>query len=267
MPLSKLYTATSLASPELLQFPGVDLVVCTRVSPTLAHVNEDGVLVLDFAEQTLVVAVADGAGGYPDGGSASALALAALDAACHGEGELQARAAILNGFEAAHQAIKDHGAGGATTLAVIEVVADTLRTYHAGDSGILVVGQRGRVKLQSVFHSPTGYAVEAGLLDEEEALHHEHRHMVSNLLGMEPMSVAIGSPITLARRDTVVIASDGLYDNLYVPEIIEIVRKGPLLDSCWTLVDTACARMLAAAPGQPSKPDDLSVVLLRRAAD
>ena len=263
---SHLYSAISLESPESLHVPGLELAVCTRALPGDERANEDGILVLCYAGETLVVAVADGAGGYPDGGSASAIALAALETACAENAALPPRTAILNGFERAHEAIKAHGGGGATTLAVIEIAGTTLRTYHAGDSGILIAGQRGRVKLQSVVHSPTGYAVEAGLLDEEAALHHEHRHMVSNLLGMEPMSVAIGSPIELGRRDTVLIASDGLYDNLYVPEIVEIVRKGRLAQACRDLADTARERMLNAARGQPSKPDDLSVVLLRRSA-
>ena len=266
MSASHLYTATSLESPQRLRAPGMELAVCTRTAPLPEHINEDGILILDYAPDSLIVAIADGAGGYPGGGSASALALAALEHACHQDQGLAPRAAILNGFEAAHRIIKEHGGGAATTLAVVELTSGVLRTYHAGDSGILVTGQRGRIRLQSVFHSPTGYAVEAGLLDAEEALHHEHRHMVSNLLGMEPMSVEIGSPLTLAQRDTVLIASDGLYDNLYLPEIVDIVRKGPLHQACRRLADTARARMLDAGPGQPSKPDDLSVVLLRQTA-
>jgi len=265
MSASHLYTATSLESPQLLRAPGFELAAYTRTSPAPDHVNEDGILILNHASGALIVAIADGAGGYPDGGSAAALALAALERACRNDADVTPRAAILNGFEAAHRDIKAHGGGAGTTLAVVELADATLRSYHAGDSGILVTGQRGRIRLQSVFHSPTGYAVEAGLLDAEEALHHEHRHMVSNLLGMEPMSVEIGSPLALADRDTVLIASDGLYDNLYVPEIVEIVRKGPLLAACRRLAAIARERMENAVSGQPSKPDDLSVVLLRRA--
>ena len=48
------------------------------------------------------------------------------------------------------------GAGSATTLAVAEVVGQTVRTYHVGDSPIWVFGQRGRLKLQTVPHSPVG---------------------------------------------------------------------------------------------------------------
>ncbi|MCB1749175.1 MAG: protein phosphatase 2C domain-containing protein [Gammaproteobacteria bacterium] len=260
------FTGVSLDTPATIAACGFDVAMLTRACPGREQANQDGVLLLAYGDDTLIAAVADGAGGYPDGDAASGAALAALHDACLADTSLAPRAAILNGFEAAHAAIKTRGAGGATTLVAVELNGTTLRTYHAGDSGVLVVGQRGRVKLQSVFHSPTGYLVEAGLLDEAEALHHEHRHMVSNLLGMEPMSVEIGSPLELAARDTVVIASDGLYDNLYVDEIVETARKGPLGACCSALAATAARRMHGEADSDaPSKPDDLSVIVLRRA--
>ena len=40
--------------------------------------------------------------------------------------------------------------------------------------------------------------VEAGWLDEEEALHHEDRHIVSNMIGAPNMRIEIGSVVRLA---------------------------------------------------------------------
>jgi serine/threonine protein phosphatase PrpC len=262
--LPRLYSAMSTPRVEIFATPRAQVAVFTQRSPEREDDNQDAVLVLEHGVDTIIAAVADGAGGYPDGGAASALALQALACACEEGHALPARAAILNGFEAAHAAIKLAGAGAATTLAVIELSGATLRTYHAGDSGIVVCGQRGRLRLQSVSHSPTGYAIEAGLLDAAEALHHEDRHIVSNLLGLEPMSVEIGSPVTMAAFDTALIASDGLYDNLYLAEIIDVMRKGALTEACAALAARARSRMLHTRPGEPCKPDDLSVVLLRR---
>ena len=42
---------------------------------------------------------------------------------------------------------------------------------------ILTTGQRGRLRMQTVSHSPVGFAIEYGLLDESEAMHHEERHL------------------------------------------------------------------------------------------
>ena len=53
-------------------------------------------------------------------------------------------------------------------------------------------------------------------------------------------------------------------DNVHVDEIIEYVRKGPLDDAVQRVVDVAGKRMRKALAGQPSKPDDLSVILFRK---
>ena len=99
---------------------------------------------------------------------------------------------------------------GGTTLAAVEISGVSARPYHIGDSSILITGQKGKLKLNTVAHSPVGFAVEAGLLDVDEALHHAERHLVSNVLGLENMRIELGSPVDLAPRDSLVIASDGL---------------------------------------------------------
>ena len=129
---------------------------------------------------------------------------------------------------------------------------------------ILVVGARGKVKLQTVSHSPVGMAVESGWLDEVEAMHHDERHIVSNVLGSTTMRIEIGPPLMLAPRDTVLLASDGLCDNLCIREIVGLIRKGRLLASTGDLVRAAHERMIDPQPGTPHKPDDLTVITYRR---
>jgi serine/threonine protein phosphatase PrpC len=219
--------------------------------------NEDGALF----DEAGVLAVADGAGGQAAGAKASRCALERLRDSLAGAASL--RDGIMSGFEQAQEGVAALGIGAATTLAVVELSEGAVRSYHVGDSFILVVGQRGRRKLQSISHSPVGYAVEAGLLDEEEALHHDERHLVSNLLGAPGMRVEVTSPLRLAPRDTVVLASDGLTDNLHVEEVVEIVRRGPLDKAARRLAATAAQRMRTPEPEQPSKPDDLTFLLYR----
>ncbi len=141
-------------------------------------------------------------------------------------GEL--RAAILDGFDRANAAVSGLGIGAATTLVVVEIDDGHVRPYHVGDSGVMIVGQRGFVRLQTVPHSPVGYAVEAGFLEATEALHHEELHLVSNMVGSPEMRIEIGPAVPLRPLDTVLLASDGLFDNLHTFEIIELVRKGAL---------------------------------------
>ena len=103
------------------------------------------------------------------------------------------RTAILDGIEAANSAVQSLANGSATTLTVITIEGRILRSYQVGDSEAVVVGQRGVVKLQTLPHSPTGFAVEAGFLNQKDALHHEDRYLVSNFLGASDMRIDVGA--------------------------------------------------------------------------
>jgi serine/threonine protein phosphatase PrpC len=173
------------------------------------------------------------------------------------------REAILLGFDEANRAVAALGVGAATTLAVVRIEEGTVRSYHAGDSLVLVVGQRGRRKHETIAHSPVGYAVHAGVLDEVEAMHHEERHLVSNMVGLPDMRVEMSAVVPLGAHDTVLLASDGLSDNLHVDEIVELIRKGPIEEAARKLAEAGTRRMNAESGALPSKPDDLSFALFR----
>ena len=70
--------------------------------------------------------------------------------------------------------------------------------------------------------------MEAGFLDEKQALHHEDRHLVSNFLGAAAMRIDVGAELQLQAMDTIMLASDGIMDNVHLDEIIDRIRKGPL---------------------------------------
>jgi len=248
---ARLFFAQDMEAPERFEAGALEVVVFSRARNAP---NEDAAAVaFDDAERVLLV-LADGA----------RAAQAAVEAVA---GQAAAdRESVLLGFDQAQQAVTGLGVGAATTLFVMLWEAGAVRSFHAGDSAALVVGQRGKRKLSVVPHSPAGYAVEAGMLDEVEALHHEERHLVTNIIGSESMRIDMSSPCTLARRDTVLLASDGLTDNLLPDEIVEIMRKGPLEKAANSLAARARTRMDEPRGGEPSKPDDLTLVLARRRA-
>ena len=78
------------------------------------------------------------------------------------------------------------------------------------------------------------------------------------------MRVEMGPGVRLNPRDTVLLASDGLTDNVHSHEITELVRKGPLADAIRSMTGLARRRMTVETMHQPSKPDDLSVILFRK---
>jgi serine/threonine protein phosphatase PrpC len=225
--------------------------------------NEDALAVIPHGRDAAVLVVADGLGGGRAGKEASRLAVETLAQAVTEATADGLREAILNGIEASNRAILDLALGAATTLVVATIQANVMRSYHVGDSMILACGQRGRIKFQSVAHSPVGYAVEAGLIDESEAVHHEDRHLVSNVVGSSEMRIEMGPTIKLATYDTVVLASDGLADNLYMEEIVDRVRKGPLQQAADDLAADARERMLKPSGQRPHKPDDLTLIVFR----
>jgi serine/threonine protein phosphatase PrpC len=228
--------------------------------------NEDTVAIIPYGPGACVLVVADGAGGLPAGKRASLTAVTTLAASLHSAmgRTLLLRTAILNGIEAANEAVLGIGNGSATTMTVITIEGLVARSYQIGDSEALVVGQRGVIRLQTTAHSPTGFAIEAGMLDHREALHHEERHLVSNFLGTSDMRIDVGAGVELRPRDTVLVASDGLTDNVHLDETVEIIRKGDLATSGKSVVALARDRMTRQSPGQPSKPDDLSLILFRK---
>ncbi len=228
--------------------------------------NEDSGLAMAYGQDGLILAVADGAGGLPAGRKASNTLLQTfadtLPTACAEDTPM--RVAIISAIEEGNRRIQAFNNRSATTLTVVGIEGEELRHYQIGDSVAIQTGQRGRLKTQTVQHSPVGFAVEAGFLDEEEAMTHEDRHFVSNFVGLLSMRIDISSLTPLAPRDTVIVASDGLSDNLHGSEIIDIARAGPLQSCLEELGEASLGRMTMPEAGAPSKSDDITVLLARR---
>ena len=263
--VARIVTDADMSEGELLPFARGEVAVYSARCPEKEGKNEDAAALILIDSEQGVLAVADGVGGQSGGETAAEIVLGRLESAVAAT-DLPARTlreAILDGVEQGNEAVRNLGIGAATTLVVAEIAGNTLRPYHVGDSAMLVVGQRGKIKLQTVAHSPVGYALESGLLEEEEALHHDERHLISNMVGSAEMRIEVGSPIRLARRDTVLLATDGLLDNLSLQEIVDGIRTGPLTKVHRRLVQTCQQRMREPEGGRPSKPDDVTFLLFR----
>lgn len=261
---SHLFLRRDLDDPITFELGSGDAVLYTHRSPGREGPSQDAAMVLSVEPEHWLLVVADGAGGHEGGDRAAEAAVLALREEMSTESTRSFRERVLSGFERADRAVAELKLGAMSTLAAIAVGGDDVRSYHVGDSGVLVVGQRGKRRHESISHSPVGYAVEAGLLGEREALHHEDRHLVSNLLGAGGAHISMSPSIRLKVRDTVLVASDGLLDNLSVDEVVARIRKGPLARCARDLASLARTRMTGMAETVPSKPDDLTFILYRR---
>jgi serine/threonine protein phosphatase PrpC len=261
-PHRHLYIESDMESPEMLDMSNGSVVTLCRRCPDKIEPNDDSAAVVQKSSGAIVLIVADGVGGSPLGYKASAIAVEAVAQSVQSADQTSdLRPAILDGIERANHEILDLGIGAATTLAVVEIQDGKARAYQVGDSMTLIVGQRGALKWKSTPHSPVGYAVESGMLDEVDAMHHDDRHVVSNLVGSRSMHIEIGPSRPLAARDTVIVGSDGLFDNLHLAEVIQYGKSGKPIERINALDDLATSRMSQSDPGLPGKPDDLTVLL------
>jgi serine/threonine protein phosphatase PrpC len=262
---ARLFFEQELLEGAFFEIAGGVVALYSTRCPEKETPNEDAIAVIPTGIDSGVLAVADGLGGAPAGQHASSLAIQCLarDVEEAARKEVAIRTGILNGFESANEGVLALSLGAATTLTVAEFDGRLVRHYHVGDSFLVLTGQRGKIKMQSIPHSPVGYAVEAGLLDETDAMHHEERHMISNVIGSVDMHIEVGSAVELAPRDTLLLASDGLSDNLHMPEIVECIRKGSLDDITRNLSRRALERMEGSEGREPSKPDDLTFAVFR----
>ncbi|QDV69150.1 Serine/threonine phosphatase stp [Rosistilla carotiformis] len=245
---------------------GGEAAVFTSRSPNKETPNEDVAAIVPCDGDTCVLIVADGMGGHSAGEVASLMAVREMVLAINEalRQQFMLRIGIINGFERANEAVQAMGIGSGTTLAVVEITKDEVRPYHAGDSVVLVVGSRGKIKLETTSHSPVGFGLAAGFLNSKEAMEHAERHVILNAVGSASMRIEIGSAIRLAARDTVLLASDGLTDNVTIQEAIDRIRSGKIEESVNELTSLAVQRMGSPGEGRPSKPDDLTVLLFRR---
>ncbi|MEZ6002955.1 MAG: PP2C family serine/threonine-protein phosphatase [Planctomycetota bacterium] len=271
MDTKNFHTWLGINEPGVIVFdcPAGEVAVVCRAKPVPDRLNEDALGVFPVGRNLAVLVVADGMGGVAGGDKAAALVVTTIGehlAELPDEAEsAPIRAALLVGIEEANHRILGLGIGAGTTVAAAVVSPRRFGTVHAGDSMVLVVGQRGRLKAQTLAHSPVGFAQEAGLIDADQAMFHHERHLVTNVVGMEGLRLEIGSPRRFSPRDTLILGSDGLFDNLTVPEVLNRIRCGPLAASAAEVADLAIRRMIEPRPEEPSKPDDLGMILFRPA--
>ncbi|MEM9382332.1 MAG: protein phosphatase 2C domain-containing protein [Planctomycetota bacterium] len=232
--------------------------------------SEDGLVAVEVGDGGLLVCVVDGMGGMYNGREAARTALEVFAEQLVGSADcVSARSALVGAFERAHAQIQERCPSGGATAACAVVTAEWVQTVHAGDAEALVVTRSGAVPFRTIAHSPVGYAQRAGLLDEEEALVHAERHLVSNGLGVDGMAIHLGPRVPFDAGDTLVVATDGVTDNARESEIVEALRGGGLQRGTEEVFTLCRERMLRAMLGMDGletfgKPDDLTLVTVRR---
>ena len=253
-------------APRAVRLGALELVWFASMGPDKAA-SEDAFFVRALPGDRVAAGVVDGMGGMVGGAAAARIGATRIHEALDGADGAGLRPALVTGIERAHEEVLARVAGGGATVAAVSLSREHCQFVHAGDAEGIHLGAAGQLRQRTVPHSPVGYAQASGVLTESEALAHPDRDLVASGLGVRGMTAQVGSREPLLPGDTVVLATDGLTDNVFEEEILEAFRGGSLERGVATLVELARVRMEGPIPGPEGltigKPDDLTVLAMR----
>ena len=262
---ARTYLNADMLEPDVFELAGGTAAVFSARRPEKTTANEDAAAVISAGDGAAVLVVADGCGGMASGEQAARIAIecltASIAAATATEGAAL-RTAILDGVEAANRQILDLKTGAGATLAVVQLENGEARPYHVGDAQILLVGGRG--KGEAAHDQPLARRLRRGGGDARGARGDRPRGAASRLeLSSAPseMHVEMGSGRKVSTRDGLLVASDGVLDNLMLDEIVGFLKSGSAATAAAKIAAVATQRMREAQDGQPHKPDDLTLIV------
>ncbi len=225
---------------------------------TKSNDNED-CLFYNLADSGAVLGVADGVGGHPRGKDASRIAAECV-VESYADGVFDGKV-VLDIIEKANAKVRDLKVGARTTLVLGVINKDELRAYSIGDSEILYCNNRGNVIFSNIPQSPVGYAIAGGHMEQESSLDEPDRHLVNHLVGDEVLRLEASSKIALKKGHTILIGSDGLFDNIHHDKLIEYVTGG-VFEECHEKLKSFCCKKPEDVSWR--KDDDISYILIRR---
>ncbi|MEO7837467.1 MAG: Stp1/IreP family PP2C-type Ser/Thr phosphatase [Acidimicrobiales bacterium] len=190
--------------------------------------NQDQLLV---AER--LFAVADGMGGHAGGEVASLAAVEALQTAFAASPSADGLAeAVRNANQAvwgrAQQDPELRGMG--TTLTAVALVMDEgddddlLAVVNVGDSRAYLL-RDGELEQLTEDHSVPEELRRAGRLSDAEAASHPQRNVLTRALGIDPQVDVDCFQVTPYRGDRLMLASDGLYNEVDESDIAVVLRR------------------------------------------
>ncbi len=215
------------------------------------ELNEDRYAVIECRSGVAWV-VADGLGGVSGGELAAQLAIDAmrrfLESQPIGDVDLALRSAVM---EANRILVLRRQnplfAGMGTTVVGVMFRGSQMSLTHAGDSRAYLV-RDGDIQTLTKDHTLVQEMVARGELSVEEALRHPQAHVLTRCLGAEPglkLDVSkfwIHSQEEERSKDSIVLASDGLYSLVSDAELATIVTDLEPQRACVHLVELAKSR-------------------------
>ena len=214
--------------------------------------NEDSLAVPEgidprlLEKKGMLYILADGMGGHKAGETASQMTTRTVMQEYYSDPSPDVAQSLQRAIQVANAEIYSRAQspeyeGMGTTLVAAVLKGDRLFVANVGDSrAYLIHGQR--IKQITRDHSWVVEQVRAGIITEEEARSHEHRHLLTRSLGGKAAIVVDLFHEKLKPGDAVLLCSDGLTEEVWEEEIGQIVASSRPQEAANQLVDFANQR-------------------------
>ena len=194
--------------------------------------NQDRFLIKEFPGDSVLVAVADGAGGTPAGLEASRVVIEKLND-FHPDSQTP-QDHLVGLMQEADQTIfavveKDPDLKGmGSTLTAAFIKGEAVFWAHVGDSRLYLF--RGD-ELTQITEDDTmaGFLLTEGEITREEARVHPGRNFLFDFIGSGEFEEETGS-FTLRKGDLLLLTTDGLHDRVEEENLVSILRSNGELD-------------------------------------
>lgn len=205
---------------------------------TVRDQNEDAIFVADPESEMarvngVLLAVADGMGGYQGGEVAARIAIDTLREEFYGSpieqpSEIPQR--LKRAFRRANERIFEGGSANGeenlmgTTLVAAVIRGNDLTVANVGDSRAYLV-RANRANQITKDHSLVAEQVAAGTMTEQEARESQHRNIITRALGHRQRVDVDIFEMRLLPEDRLILSSDGLHDYIDESEMVSTVLK------------------------------------------
>lgn len=210
--------------------------------------NEDA-LCVESTKEGVLLAVADGVGGYRGGEIASGMAMNVLKQEFHqkpltfdlSQAIRQANLQIL-------EQQKKTGLQMKTTVSAAWIQRETTVFAHVGDSRIYAF-HNGEIAFQTVDHSASQLAVFLGEITPSEIREHPDRNVLTRTLGVS-QNLKIDTAVMDNRQyDALLLCTDGFWEYVWEEEMVRYLRSSQTASS-WI------SKMREAMAGRVKKGQD-----------
>lgn len=199
---------------------------------------------LDGYDDTFILAVADGMGGYERGEVASKIAMDALLDRVQNLDTEDSALILKQAYRRANEQIFESGVSQGeenmmgTTLIAGLVRGDELALANVGDSrGYLL--RAGSLTQITQDHSLIAEQVRMGVISEEEARNSQHRNIITRALGHRERVDVDVFELTLLPEDRLLLSTDGVHDYLDEDTMRDILLNEPPDEAAKSLVERA----------------------------